>query len=101
MIIGRLNRRIELQPPKRVMGENGYVTEWETAETTWAEFMKVRAESIAFSGGMKLEIAVRYRTDIKKGWHVKDESGTVYDVKGIYHIFRDRTVLVCEEVPDG
>lgn len=101
MIIGKLNRRIELQPPKRVGAVVGYETEWETTETTWAEFMKVRAESIAFSDGMKLEIAVRYRTDIKIGWHVVDESENTYEVKGVYYIFRDRTVMVCEEVPDG
>lgn len=102
MIIGRLNRRVALQAPVRVVGGDAYLTEWVTQETVWAEFMKVRAESIVnFIDGVRLEIAVRYRTDVRKGWRVVEtvENNTqTYEVKGIYDIFRDRTVLVCEEV---
>lgn len=102
MIIGRLNRRVGLQPPTRTADvDQGYVTEWTTTETVWAEFMKVRAESVIGTDGVRLEIGVRYRTDVKRGWRVVEvaENNTItYEVKGVYDIFRERTVLVCEEV---
>ena len=102
MIIGRMNRRVGLQPPVRAADvEQGYSTEWTTKETVWAEFMKVRAESVIGTDGTSLEIGVRYRTDVKRGWRVVEvaENNTItYEVKGVYDIFRERTVMVCEEV---
>lgn len=99
---GRMNRRVELQAPIRVLGGDSYVTEWQTVATVWAEFLKIRAEVVAnFTDGVRVEIAVRYRTDIKKGWRAVENAPNntiTYGVVGVYDQYRNQTVLICEEV---
>lgn len=102
MIIGRLNRRIELlRPGRQPDGQGGYYQNWPTAATVWAEFKKpslsVAEVNGALASEVTREISVRYRTDVRRGWRVVC-AGRTYEILHTYDYGREATVLVCREV---
>ena len=96
---GRLNRRVTLFEPVRTRDEaSGWETQYVEAGCVWAEFRRIRAgpdKSIGES--LALEIAIRYRPGVAKGWHVSG-GGKTYEVNAVYDENKELTVLLCEEV---
>ena len=102
MIIGRMNRRVELVHQVTVSdGMGGRSTTWQTVTTVWAEFRKPTLSVIEQNGALASEItreiSVRYRTDVKRGWRVICD-GRTYEVLHTYDYSRETTVIVCREV---
>ena len=67
MLIGRMDKRIELVAYVKVSG-------WTTQATLWAEFKKLdpQLKRVEVAGNMASElmreIGIRYRSDVRKGW---------------------------------
>lgn len=93
MLIGRLNKRIQLQ---------AFVDKkWVTQQTIWAEFKTptYKTETLAGNVASELtrEINIRYNTTVKKGWRVVWEN-KIFDIKHTFDYQKTATVLVCLEV---
>ena len=102
MIIGRMNRRVELVHQVAASdGQGGRTTTRVTVTTVWAEFRKptlsVVEQNGALASEVTREISVRYRTDVRRGWRVICD-GRTYDVLHTYDINREATIMVCREV---
>lgn len=102
MNIGAMDRRITLQAPTRTPDSQGGAQPGFADEATvWAEFRRPTIRSAAAIGTVVSEtvipVAIRYRTDVRRGWRVID--GThVYDVLDVYpEGRRQATVMVCRE----
>lgn len=96
MLIGRMDKRIKLQAYIKVSG----VSAWVTQGAIWAEFKKPDLKTAEIAGNMASEltreIAIRYRTDVRKGWRVL--WGTrVFEVMHTYDYGKSTTILVCRE----
>jgi SPP1 family predicted phage head-tail adaptor len=97
MLIGRMNKRIELQSYVKTSG----IGAWTTQVTLWAEFKKPELKTVEVAANITSElireISIRYRTDIKKGWRVLYGNKT-FEVKHTYDYEKMATILVCSEV---
>ena len=97
MIIGRMDKRIELQSYVKKSG----IDAWTTQATVWAEFKKNEFKTVEVAGNviseLMKEISIRYRADIKKGWRVLYGNKT-FEVKHTYDYKKIATILVCSEV---
>jgi SPP1 family predicted phage head-tail adaptor len=76
---GDLDRRITLQTPTRVPdGGGGFVDTWKDIATVWAKKTTHRSDeavqAMAETGKATHNFRIRYRTDIKASWRIK-ESG--------------------------
>lgn len=99
MLIGRMDKRIELQTYIKTSG----VSTWTTQRAVWAEFKKpdpqLKTAEVAgnITSELMREIGIRYRTDVRKGWRVL--WGTkVFEVMHTYDYGKSTTMLVCREV---
>ena len=102
MIIGIMNRRIDLYRQETIVDKmGGRKKEWKKDSTVWAEFKKPALAVVAQDGTvaseMTQEISIRYRSDVKRGWRVT-YSRITYDVIHTYDIGKTATVMVCREV---
>jgi len=102
MIIGRMNKRVELKEPvKTADGAGGWTTVWTTRATVWAEFRKTELKTAEATGAIVSElireIGIRYRTDVRKGWRAVYGSNT-YVIDHTYDYDRATTILVCREM---
>lgn len=102
MIIGRMDKRIQLQKQEKIPdGQGGYATGWVTQVTVWAEFKKPSFDTKDVAGAVASvslrEIKIRYRTDVAKGWRVL-HGAKVYPVDHTYDMGKSETFLVVKEV---
>ena len=79
MLIGQLNRRIELQEPTSVSDDmGGFTTSYTTAFTVWARAWSVSSTEILADMKVNMvriqKFGIRYRSDVKPDWRVKYDS---------------------------
>lgn len=74
---------------------------WEPRAPSMGEIRKISPRTEAVSGAISSVLtrnfAIRYRTDIKKGWRILHESRT-YSVEDCFSYGHETTILVCREV---
>lgn len=75
--IGELNKRFSLQTSTRVSdGAGGFTTSWATIATVWGKKTTHRSDeavqAMKETGTATHNIRIRYRTDVKSSWRVKD-----------------------------
>ena len=102
MIIGRMDKRLELFEPVRTPdGKGGFATVMTSRGTVWAEFKKPDLKTEVVAGAIASvllrEVSIRYRADVKKGWQGKCE-GRTYSVEHTYDYGKTATMLICKEV---
>ena len=95
MLIGRMDKRIELQQ---------YIKPtWTTQFTVWAEFKKPdpTLKTLELAGNITSElireIGIRYNSSVRKGWRVLWDTRT-FEVMHTYNYGKSTTILVCREV---
>jgi SPP1 family predicted phage head-tail adaptor len=77
MKIGDLNKRVILQYPTRAAdGMGGFIITWADAATVWAKKTTHRSDeaiqAMSMTGTAIHNYRIRYRTDIKSSWRIKD-----------------------------
>ncbi len=102
MIIGRMNKRIQLQEKiKTPDGRGGSKSSWSPVATVWAEFRKPNLDTMEQAGAivsrMTQKISIRYRADVRKDWQVV-YGNRIFDVLHTYDYGKEATILVCQEV---
>lgn len=97
MIIGRMDKRIELQAYIKVAG----ISAWTTQAIVWAEFRTPELKTLEVAGNiaseLMREISIRYNPAVRKGWRVLWENHS-FEVKHTYDYGKSATILVCREV---
>jgi len=97
MLIGRMDKRIELQHYIKVAGRS----EWTTQATLWAEFKKPDFKTVELVGNLASElvreIGIRYNSNVSKGWRVLWGTRT-FEVLHTYDYGKSTTILICREV---
>ena len=97
MLIGRMDKRIQLQAYIKTSG----VSVWTTQATLWAEFKKPDLKTAELTGNMvselTREIGIRYRADVRKGWRVLWGTRT-FEVIHTNDYGKSTTILVGREV---
>jgi SPP1 family predicted phage head-tail adaptor len=99
---GELNRHITLiKFPETADGRGGRKRTPVTVATVWAKFLVPRFAEEVTQGGLSLLITqgveIRKRTDIERGWRVKEGTRT-YDVIHVDRSSNYKTVLTLKEV---
>jgi SPP1 family predicted phage head-tail adaptor len=102
MIIGRMDRRIELQKQVSISdGAGGFKTTWVTQATVWAEFVKPRFDTKEVAGAISSvslrEVKIRFGTDVAKGWRMLFRE-KIFPIDHTYDVGRIETIMVCKEV---
>ena len=74
---GLLNKRITLQYPTRVSDSmGGFAITWNDAATVWAKKTTHRSDeavqAMAQTGTLTHNFRIRYRTDVKSSWRIKE-----------------------------
>lgn len=74
--IGELNRRLEIQAPKKVSdGLGGFTTTWSTIDTVWAAIKPLRGTEQIYAmqttSGVNGRIVIRYRQNLRMSWRGK------------------------------
>jgi len=97
MLIGRMDKRIELFAYLKISGTSA----WTTQGVVWAEFKNPDLKIVEIAGNMASEltreIGIRYRTDVRKGWRVLWRT-RIFDIMHTYDYGKSTTMLVCKEV---
>ncbi len=102
MIIGRMNRRIELLKEEKLPdGVGGYVKSLKIVAKIWAEFRNTNFNTALKNADVvsdiSREISIRKRSDVKKGWKISYKED-MYEVIHTYDISKETTMLVCREI---
>lgn len=105
MIIGAMNKRIELFQPIVVDDEyGGQQSTYASVQTVWAELVKTNyAEQQAMGAPMnraQLQFKIRPRKDIKRGWQVVFD-GNEYRIDVVDNTYYDRTLLIVTDLEAG
>lgn len=103
---GELNRKITLIEPTFTQGDYGTVA-GDPVEypDVWAKFMPdgggESTESDANVAVNRAKFFIRYRTDIRQNWGVKDWLGNQYKIVNFYELNRRDYLVLCCEVRNG
>lgn len=105
MNAGRLDRRITLQRPARVRGEDGsWVDTWEDVATVWATVAdltaKERVGAPQVFSALAARMTIRYREDVRPEWRIVYE-GRPWRISGIREFGRREGVEIFAEQTEG
>lgn len=105
MIIGAMNKRIELLKPVTADDEyGGQTSEYVSVQPIWAELAKTNySEQQALGTPMnrsQLQFKIRPRLDIKRGWRIIFEDNE-YKVDVVDKTYNDRTILIVSDLEAG